>query len=118
MPTIESLIIVIEMKSRMEIQCLAQNLLPHDHQQQVPWLIVRKLATGAEEPKAVDPVPVRRLYSDYDYAVNEAGRAAVKDTGAAPGPVVDPAVVDPIDYAVGYYDSVDQEAAAEPVVYP
>lgn len=102
----------------MEIQCLAQNLLPHDHQQQVPWLIVRKLATGAEEPKAVDPVPVRRLYSDYDYAVNEAGRAAVKDTGAAPGPVVDPAVVDPIDYAVGYYDSVDQEAAAEPVVYP
>ena len=83
----------------MEIQCLAQNLLPHDHQQQVPWLIVRKLATGAEEPKAVNPVPVRRLYSYYDYAVNEAGRAAVKDTGAAPGPVVDPAVVDPIDYA-------------------
>lgn len=44
-----------------------------------------------------DPVPVRRVDSDYDYAVNEAARAAVKDTGAAPGPVVDPAV-DPVDW--------------------
>ncbi|WOG81119.1 hypothetical protein DCAR_0100264 [Daucus carota subsp. sativus] len=33
----------------------------------------------------------------------EAGRAAVKDTGAAPGPLVDPAVVDPIDYAVDHH---------------
>lgn len=54
-----------------------------------------------------------KLFESHSLFVSDP-RAAVKDTGAAP--VLDP-TVDPerLDYAVGY-SSVDQEAAAEPVV--